>query len=218
MTEEGRAGEIRARGYIIRTFRLSDTSLVVEWLTRERGRMDTVARGALRPRSALAGKLDLCFLARILVRRRRRSGLHLLREAQLESVPERIRRSWARLERLACGIALVRWATETDTPIPEIFDLFGRGVERLEGGAGPGWVPWFEWLLLEALGLQPRLEDCPGRAALPVLEEWSRSRDYLREPEPEAVRALGPWLGRAWRSHSGTVPAIRGRWYASMAG
>jgi len=67
-------------GLILRTRPLTDTSLIVHWLTPEFGRLATVAKGARRPKSPFAGKLDLFYLAdlsfqrRMLLRGARRNG------------------------------------------------------------------------------------------------------------------------------------------------
>ena len=52
-----------ATGLILRTLPLTETSLIVRWLTPEFGRISTVARGARRPQSAFHGKLDLFYEA-----------------------------------------------------------------------------------------------------------------------------------------------------------
>ena len=44
---------------LMRKIRFSDTTLIVEWLTEDFGRLKTIAKGALRPKSTFAGKLDL---------------------------------------------------------------------------------------------------------------------------------------------------------------
>jgi hypothetical protein len=46
-------------GIILRTRPLTETSLIVHWLTPEFGRMATVAKGARRAKSPFRGKLDL---------------------------------------------------------------------------------------------------------------------------------------------------------------
>ena len=72
----------KANGIILRVRPLTDSSLIVHWLTQEHGRLSTVAKGARRPKSALRGKLDLLFEADFSFRRSRRSDLHTLREVQ----------------------------------------------------------------------------------------------------------------------------------------
>ena len=73
----------RATGIVLRTRLLTETSLIVHWLTAEQGRLATVAKGALRPKSPLRGKLDLFYVAEFTFQRSRRSTLHTLREVAL---------------------------------------------------------------------------------------------------------------------------------------
>ena len=47
----------RAHGVILRIRPLTESSLIVQWLTPESGRLATVAKGARRPKSAFLGKL-----------------------------------------------------------------------------------------------------------------------------------------------------------------
>ena len=75
-----------ATGIILRTRPLTETSLIVNWLTAEHGRISTVAKGARRPKSAFAGKLDLCYEAEFTFTRSRRSELHALREVSMRAL------------------------------------------------------------------------------------------------------------------------------------
>ena len=52
-----------ASGLVLRTRPLTETSLIVHWLTPQSGRIATVAKGARRPKSPFRGKLDLFYLA-----------------------------------------------------------------------------------------------------------------------------------------------------------
>ncbi len=53
----------RAHGLVLRTRPLTETSLIVNWLTLELGRVSTVAKGARRAKSLFRGKLDLYLTA-----------------------------------------------------------------------------------------------------------------------------------------------------------
>src|SRR5271165_1677923 len=79
-------------GLILRTRPLTDSSLIVCWLTPGLGRLATVAKGARRPKSPFAGRLDLFYLARFSFQRSRRSELHQLREVSLTETHAAIRR------------------------------------------------------------------------------------------------------------------------------
>ena len=73
----------RTIGLILRIRPLTETSLIVQWLTPDLGRVSTVAKGARRPKSPFRGKLDLFYAADFSFQRSRRSELHNLREVVL---------------------------------------------------------------------------------------------------------------------------------------
>ena len=81
----------RAQGLILRTRPLTDTSLIIHWLTPDFGRIATVAKGARRPQSPFRGKLDLFYLAEFSFSRSRRSELHALREVVLRETRSALR-------------------------------------------------------------------------------------------------------------------------------
>jgi DNA repair protein RecO (recombination protein O) len=145
-----------ATGLILRTRPLTDTSLIVSWLTPELGRVATVAKGARRPKSPFAGKLDLFYRADFTFQRSRRSELHQLREVSLLDTHAAIRRDLACLHQAAYAAALIEQATETDTPVAEIHELMAGLLNHLaEAPPQPQTIPAFELKLLDALGLQP---------------------------------------------------------------
>ncbi len=147
-----------ATGIILRTRPLTDTSLIVHWLTPKFGRMATVARGARRLKSPFLGKLDLFYLADFSFSRSRRSDLHLLREVGLRETHRALRQNLAGLRQATYAAAFIEQATETETPLPAVFELM-RGF--LDGLCRQKTVPQavfaFELKLLHELGLKPDL-------------------------------------------------------------
>ena len=87
----------KARGIVIRLTRLSDTSLIVHWCTEEVGLLKTVAKGARRPRSPFAGKLDLFVEADLVWVPSRASELHILKEVEVADFHAEISRNFADL-------------------------------------------------------------------------------------------------------------------------
>ena len=61
-----------ATGLVLRTRPLTETSLIVQWLTPNLGRLATVAKGGRRPKSPFRGKVDLFYLADFSFARSRR--------------------------------------------------------------------------------------------------------------------------------------------------
>ena len=145
-----------ARGIILRTRLLTETSLIVNWLTVEQGRISTVAKGARRPKSRFAGKLDLFYLADFSFARSHRSDLHTLREVSLRETHTAFRTVLGYLQQAAYCSALVEQATERDTPLPAIYELLRGLLEHLPRQPPlPQTTLAFELKLLHELGLAP---------------------------------------------------------------
>ncbi len=148
-----------ATGLILRTRPLTETSLIVQWLTPEFGRLATVAKGARRPKSPFLSKLDLFYLADFSFYRSRRSDLHILSEVSLRDTNAALRQDLARLQQAAYGTTLIEQTTETDTPLAGIFGLMSGFLKHLvEQPPRPQTLFAFEVKLLAELGLQPRLD------------------------------------------------------------
>ncbi len=119
-------------GLILRTRPLTETSLIVHWLTPDFGRLATVAKGARRSKSPFAGKLDLFYTADFSFSRSRSSDLHHLREVKLQQTRPTIRQDIGKLNQAAYATACIEAMTETETPLPEFFALIKKFLDLLE--------------------------------------------------------------------------------------
>jgi DNA repair protein RecO (recombination protein O) len=204
-----------ALGIILRTRPLTETSLIVHWLTRGFGRLATVAKGARRPKSPLRGKLDLFYLADFSFRRGDRSELHTLREVVVRTPRGDLRRNLTLLQQAAYCAALVEQTTETETPIPAVFDLLCGLLDHLPlRSPRAGTVFGFEMKLLTELGLCPDLAKARVSAgSRRILEELSASgwegSSRLRLSGDQATE-LERFLGGFLTFHLGKVPQSRG--------
>ncbi|MBN2508349.1 MAG: DNA repair protein RecO [Verrucomicrobia bacterium] len=204
----------RTTGFILRTRPLTETSLIVHWLTADLGRVATVAKGARRPKSPFRGKLDLFYEADLSLVRSRRSDLHTLREVALRNPHAVLREDLQRLRQTAYAATLIEQTTETETPLPELHDLFRSFLEHLCAHPPAAATLWaFELKLLDHLGLAPG-DSPPGlnpasRDALRQLAaaDWP-ALAALRLPHTQ-MRDLHHFLHRFLTFHLGRVP--RGR-------
>ena len=143
-----------ARGTIIRTRRLTETSLIVTWCTEEWGVIKTVAKGARGAKSSFSGQLDLFIEAEIGWFRSRSSELHGLRELRVLSVREELRCHYARTVMAAYFGELVERAVEPECEIPEIFNLLCRALDFLvNDGDCKRAMPFFEKEMAGVLGV-----------------------------------------------------------------
>jgi len=203
-----------AHGLILRTRPLTETSLIIHWLTPELGRLATVAKGARRAKSPFLGKLDLFYQADFSFQRSQRSELHPLREVKLLETHRAIREDLSKLQQAAYLAAFIEQATETETPIPEIFDLaIGFLTQLCQHPSQPQNVFALELRLLRELGLEPDLEATrltPGgkKIVQTLLEsDWDTSERLKLSPAQQSE--LNHFLQNHLACHLGRVP--RGR-------
>ena len=203
-----------ATGLILRSRPLTETSLIVHWLTPESGRLATVAKGARRHKSPFQGKLDIFYQADFSFARSRRSELHTLREVQLLETREPIRKDIARLQQAAYATALVEQVTETDTPLPEIYELTHGFLDCLcLAETSPNLMLAFELKILRETGQEPDwLESnlVPGTkkvAAALAEQDWAASQRLKLAPAQTAE--LRQFLHGFLIYHLGRLP--RGR-------
>lgn len=201
------------RGIILRTRRLTETSLIVNWLTPDAGRVSTVAKGALRPKSPFRGKLDLFYEADFSFARSRRSELHTLREVSLRETHPGLRREIAQVRQASYAVALIEQVTERETPLPAIYDLLRDFLEALpNGGERRQALFAFELKLLDELGLRPDFERgglAPGTrrlAAALMAGEWALI-PRLRPGEVQAAQ-LRRFLQAFMLFHLGKLPKM----------
>lgn len=123
---------ISTEAILIRTTRLTDTSLIVHWFTESEGLLKTVAKGALRPKSAFAGKLDLFFSGEIGVAMARKGELHILREVAISSWRQGLRRQYSTTLMAGYFCQLVEGAVEPGHVDVPLHDLLRRGLDHLD--------------------------------------------------------------------------------------
>ncbi|MEO5718888.1 MAG: DNA repair protein RecO, partial [Chthoniobacterales bacterium] len=117
---------------LLRKRKLSDTSLIVSWCSESLGTIETVAKGARRPKSVFAGKLDLFFEAEIQLKRSRRSNLHTLTEVVLRNPFGGIRENYLRTQAASYFVEWIEISTELEHPAPELFQLLQRAFGFLD--------------------------------------------------------------------------------------
>ena len=145
-----------ARGIVLRSRPLTETSLIIHWLTPDFGRIATVAKGARRPKSPFAGKLDLFYTADFSFSRSRKSDLHILREVNLRATRAAIRPDIFKLRQAAYAVNFIEQTTETETPLANVFELLREFLDFLTAEkTGAATVFAFELKLLRELGLTP---------------------------------------------------------------
>lgn len=148
----------------LRVLEYSETSLIVQLFTRERGRVSAIAKGARRRGSKFAGEIEAVTLVEVVCARGRDpASMHTLTELDVRETLRGARQDLARLYAAADVVELVREAAPEGEPLPEVFDLAAGALRRIADLGAPfdgTAVLAFEARLLDLLGLFPRLDAC----------------------------------------------------------
>jgi DNA repair protein RecO (recombination protein O) len=141
-------------GILLRRTRYSDTSLIISWFTDRHGKLRTIAKGVFRQNSAFSGKLDLFFHCDLLLSFSRKTDLHTLREVSVRTTFERIRKDYLKTLVASYFVELIDEVTESDHPVPEIYQLLLRALGYLDTKKTEArGVLFFESELCKCLGL-----------------------------------------------------------------
>jgi DNA repair protein RecO (recombination protein O) len=151
----------RTEGVVLRILPFSRTSQVVSWFTPDRGRMATLVKGALRPKSAFLGQYDLFYTCEILFYAQAHQQLHLLKEAGPLAARESLRRSWRATAGASYLCDLLWRLCPAETPQPKLYALATVTLDHLaQHSPSEPVLFWFELRFLQALGFAPRLASC----------------------------------------------------------
>ncbi|HEX4342355.1 MAG TPA: DNA repair protein RecO [Verrucomicrobiae bacterium] len=203
-----------ATGIVLRTRPLTDTSLIVNWLTRDLGRVSTAAKGARGNKSLFRGKLDLFYEADFSYTPSRRSDLHALREVNLRETHAPLRQEIRHLQQAAYAAALIEQTTEKETPLPAIYELMHQFLAMLpQRPPQPRSVFAFELKLLADLGLNPDLaqthltEATKGLVHALLESDWPEI--YTLKPTAPQANELRHFLHGYLIFHLGKIPKQR---------
>ncbi len=154
------------RALILRRFRYGETSLVLQLLTREHGRVHLLARGAYRPSSRYFAALDLFDTLELTWSHAAGRELQNLREALIRDRRAEIPLDLGRFRAALAVLELTSIGARPDQPVPRLFDLAAATLDALAQGLEPPELPQliFELRFLNQLGMMPALASCASCA------------------------------------------------------
>jgi len=120
------------KGVILRLTKLTETSLIVTWCVDGVGLVKTVAKGARRPKSQYAGKLDLFYTAELSWVDSAKSELGNLRELVVTDYAEELRKSYRNTVVAGYFTSLVEYVMESGDITEDIFGLLIRALDYLK--------------------------------------------------------------------------------------
>jgi len=148
----------------IRAIDYSETSQIVTFFTKATGKIDAIAKGSKRPKSAFDGPIEIFSYGRIVFSGSNRERLATLTEFQQEPPPDGLRNNLFALNCCLFGAELLNNMTKDYDPHPELFDSFIQFLHDTgDAKSKPEMLALlilFQLALLKEAGLRPILNAC----------------------------------------------------------
>lgn len=157
----------------------------MHWCSREHGFIRTVAKGARRPASGFAGKLDLFYSADLVWLPAKKSDLHTLKEVEVTDFRLGVQATWLRVLCASYFVKLLESVAEADTPVESLYDLLRRALDYLTShDPTRKAVLHFERELAHDLGVQGEEPTAPIAALRQMLHRVPEQRATLWDQLP----------------------------------
>lgn len=155
----------KTEAFVLQSFRYGETSVIVRFLTRDRGVVPMIAKGALRPRSRVGAALGPFRRLGVTYYDKPGRDLQTLVEVELLAEHAGVAGSLERLEAAGSWFRFLRSAIPENAPAGGLYLLAAAAMARLE--ATPyarirRWETYHRAAAGRLLGLMPRLDACVG--------------------------------------------------------
>jgi DNA repair protein RecO (recombination protein O) len=215
----------RATAIPLACFPYSSTSRVVHWLTRHHGKISTLLKGAMRPRSPFLGEYDLFSTSELLYFAKRTHALHTGKECAMLHRRDAFRTDWRAMQTASYLSALIDKTTPEEAPQPELFALYEQLLDLAEEyGRHPQFLAWAELRFCDHHGHAPNYDACVLCSAKTdlrfcasqggvVCAACSKSRRLPILESPSDVLSIL----RAWQRVDHPAPVIKTRLSSSQS-
>lgn len=151
----------KTEGIVIRTRNLGEADRIITLYTRDRGKVEGVARGSRRARSRLMGATQLFTYGHYLMYSGR--SLDTVSQAEIQESFAGLREDLIKMAHASYLAELLDLSVEPEEPSEDLFALLYESFTALDQDKPPEIVlRWFELHLMVLLGYQPELRHCVG--------------------------------------------------------
>jgi len=149
----------KTEAIVLRTRNLGEADRIVTLYTRDRGKVEGVARGSRRAKSRLTGATQLFTYGRYLMFSGR--SLDTVSQAEIVESFAGLREDLTKMAYASYIAELLDVTVELGEPSEDLFELVHGALAAVDRGLPPDLVArWFELRLMDLLGYRPQLEAC----------------------------------------------------------
>jgi DNA repair protein RecO (recombination protein O) len=198
---------VRTEAFVLKAFRFGETSMIYRLLTRDRGVVPVIAKGARRPRSRLGAAVDPFRRLDVTYYDRPGREIQTLSQAEVLADHPDIVASLERLEAAGEWFRFLRAMLPDGAPAEPIYALAVEALERLERlpvGRLARWQAYHRAAAAARLGLAAQLDACLGCGR--ELPDGGPLRFSIEEGGLACASCATP--GRSWSPMSGEEFAV----------
>lgn len=151
-------GLYKIEGIVLRRRSFGEADRLVTVLTKDRGKLTVLAKGARRPRSRLGGRLEPPTRFRALVAEGR--TLDVISQVDVIDAHRQLRTGLEHMGLTNIVLEMADRALAERHPHPEVFGLLSDVLTLVGGGVGDLAPVWFAARLLVMTGHRPSVDDC----------------------------------------------------------
>ncbi|TMI76879.1 MAG: DNA repair protein RecO [Bacillati bacterium ANGP1] len=148
----------KAEGIVIRRGNLGEADRLVTLLCRDQGKVTAAAKGARKPKSRFAGRLELFSHVRVLLAVGR--TLDVVSQVEVAAAFAALRENLDRLAYAALAVELADRATADREPAPDLFRALRTALDLMQTGDPQMIALWFAAQLLVHSGYAPTTDRC----------------------------------------------------------
>src|SRR3990172_7991107 len=151
-------GLYKIEGIVLRRRSFGEADRLVTVLTRDRGKLTVLAKGARRPRSRLGGRLEPPTRFRALVAEGR--TLDVISQVDVIDAHPQLRTGLERMGLTNIALEMADRALADRHPHPDVYGLLTEVLALLNAGVGELAPVWFAARLLVLTGHRPSVDQC----------------------------------------------------------
>ena len=165
---------LKTEAIVLRIAPFSRTSHIVTWMTQDYGKIATVVKGAVRPKSMFLGQYDQFYSCELLFYKRARNNLHIIKETTPLKTRSSFRQDWRAMGVASYLCDLVNRVSPDNDPYDSLYPILEESLDMLaQHSAEPDLVFWTEIRIMNKLGITPQFASCPA-CRKPISETSSR--------------------------------------------
>lgn len=151
----------KTEAIVFRVSPYSNTSQISTWFSPDKGRINTLIKGALRPKSPFLGQYDMFYTCELVYYSKERNGIHIAGECSPLNTRSNLRGDWRASAAASYICDAISRVHPPGSHSPELYRLAAETLDFLNtSSVKMPLIYWFELKLLDVLGVAPLISKC----------------------------------------------------------